>query len=56
MKTPRKGTVLLLELTKKLSELERKELLTYIGQLEQSEDRAYQAVKDVARSLGLLNS
>lgn len=51
MKIPRKGTMRLLALTKKLTEAERLELLTYIGELEKNEDRMYQSFARFAKEL-----
>lgn len=51
MKVKRKGTVRLLQLTEKLSDKERNELLVYIGELERSEDVMYQAFLAFARTL-----
>jgi hypothetical protein len=46
-RTPRKGTVGLLRLTKALSEPDRTELLAYVGQLEQAEDGLALAIEQL---------
>jgi hypothetical protein len=51
---PRKGTVWLLDKTKALSDDDRKELLGYIGHLEQSENRLVGQIRNFFNSVGKL--